>query len=142
MINSLYIIGSLRNPNIEAVAAKIREIYPMMDVFDDWKSPGPNADDFWKEYERGKGNNYKQALQGHAAKHIFAFDKSHLDRCDAALLVAPAGKSAHLELGYTIGRGKPGYILLDDPERWDVMYQFATGIYDNLEDFLNGIYGT
>lgn len=135
MIKSLYLIGSLRNSNIESIANTIRTTCNV-EVFDDWKSPGPNADDFWKEYEQGKGNTYKEALQGYAAKHIFAFDKGHLDRCDAALLIAPAGKSAHLELGYTIGKGKPGFILLDDPERWDVMYQFATGIYDSIDEFI------
>jgi len=135
MIKSLYIIGSLRNTNITQIANLIR-VEVGIEVFDDWKSPGPNADDFWKEYEQGKGNTYKEALQGYAAQHIFAFDKHHLDRCDAALLVAPAGKSAHLELGYTLGKGKPGFILLDDPERWDVMYQFATGIYDDIRDFI------
>jgi hypothetical protein len=35
-------------------------------------------------------------------------------------------------LGYLIGRGTPGYILFDkQPERWDVMVQFATGIFED-----------
>jgi hypothetical protein len=39
----------------------------------------------------------------------------------------PAGKSGHLELGYMLGQGKRGYVLFDkEPERWDIMYQFAT----------------
>lgn len=134
-MKSLYLIGSLRNPNITTIANRIR-LETGIDVFDDWISPGPEADDHWKDYEQGKGNTYADALQGHAAKHIFAFDKYHLDRCDAAVLIAPAGKSAHLELGYTLGRNKPGFILLDDPERWDVMYQFATGVYDSLDSFI------
>ena len=38
----------------------------------------------------------------------------------------PGGKSAHLELGYMIGRGKRCFVLFDkEPERWDLMYQFA-----------------
>ena len=28
-------------------------------------------------------------------------------------------------MGYLIGQGKPGYILLDRPDRWDVMYKLA-----------------
>jgi hypothetical protein len=35
-----------------------------------------------------------------------------------------------------LGQGKPGYILLDNPERWDVMYQFADGVFEHLEDLL------
>ena len=45
-------------------------------------------------------------------------------------MIRPAGKSCHLELGYLLGRGKRGYILLDkEPERWDIMYRFATGVF-------------
>jgi hypothetical protein len=38
-----------------------------------------------------------------------------------------------LELGVSIGQGKTAYVLVDDPERWDVMYQFATGVFDTFE---------
>ena len=38
----------------------------------------------------------------------------------------PAGKSGHIEFGYLVGQGKPGFVLFDAvPERYDVMYQFA-----------------
>jgi nucleoside 2-deoxyribosyltransferase len=66
---------------------------------------------------------------------VFEFDKFHLDRCDAAVLLMPAGKSAHLELGYMRGKGKPGFILFDEePERYDVMVKFATDIFFKKED--------
>lgn len=136
-IKSLYIIGSLRNPKVIEVSNEIRKLG--VDVFDDWYSPGPNADDFWKEYSKQRGQTYKQALESWSAQHIFQFDKHHLDRCEAALLILPAGRSCGIEFGYTIGRGKPGWILLDDPERWDIMFQFASGIFDNLEDFIKNI---
>jgi nucleoside 2-deoxyribosyltransferase len=61
-----------------------------------------------------------------------------LDRCDAAVLLMPGGKSAHLELGYTIGKGKPGFIVFDEePERYDVMTQFATEIFFSKEEFFS-----
>jgi nucleoside 2-deoxyribosyltransferase len=48
--------------------------------------------------------------------------------------VMPAGKSGHIELGYAVGQGKPGYILLEkEPERWDLMYAFATKIFYHIE---------
>lgn len=137
-IKSLYIIGSLRNEKIVEVANTIRSWG--IEAFDDWFSPGPEADDFWKKYAEKRGLTYKEALEGHAAKHVFEFDKYHIDRCDAALLVQPAGKSGHLELGYVLGQGKPGFILLDQENiRWDVMLQFATGIFDTLDDFKEAI---
>ncbi len=124
-MKSIYIIGSMRNPRIPELAKSIRMALGF-EAFDDWHSPGPEADEFWQKYEKDRGRTYKEALEGHHAKHVFNFDRYHLDRCDAAVLVLPAGKSGHLELGYMIGRGKKGYILLDgEPERFDIMYNFA-----------------
>ena len=131
----IYVIGSLRNPEVPEIAIKLRE--EGHEVFDAWYSAGPEADDYWHAHEVKKGNNYREALSGYAAKNVFNFDKTHLDRSDMAVLVLPAGKSGHLELGYVIGCGKPGYILLDDPDRWDVMYQFATGLFYNVEELIS-----
>lgn len=133
-------IGSLRNPQVPIVGHALRrEGYG---IFDDWYAVGPEADDKWKEYEKARGRNMKEALEGEAAKNTFRFDKSHLDASDAAILVAPAGKSAHLELGYMIGCGKPGFVLLDeDPQRWDVMYQFATAVCFGLQDLIDTLAG-
>ena len=40
----IYIIGSLKNEKIPFIAKQIRELG--FEVFDDWFSPGPEADDF------------------------------------------------------------------------------------------------
>jgi hypothetical protein len=134
-LKSIYVIGSLRNPEIPTIGNAIRQLG--YDVFDDWHAAGPTADDEWMRYEKGRSHSYAEALAGHAAGHVFSFDKSHLDRCDAAVLALPGGKSAHLELGYMIGSGKKGFVLFDkEPERWDVMYQFAHGVFFNIQDFL------
>jgi len=122
-----YLIGSLRNENLGTIGNELRQAG--LEIFDSWYAAGPIADDCWRDYEKAKGSNYKQALAGYAAQHIFQFDRKHLDRCDGAILAYPAGKSAHLELGYILGQGKPGYILLDgEPERFDVMLNFATAV--------------
>ena len=130
----IYLIGSLRNPEVPNTAAKLREAGH--EVFDDWYAAGEKADDAWRDYEKAKGHNYKEGLQGYAAKHVYNFDKHHLDRNEIAVLLLPAGKSAHLELGYVIGCGKPGYIILDNPDRWDVMYQFAAGVFYSVEELV------
>ena len=127
----VYLIGSLRNPNIPKIAKKIRKLG--FDVFDDWYPAGPKADDHWRDYEKAKGHNYEEALMGYAACHVYEFDKKHLDECDIGILCMPAGRSGHLEAGYLRGMGKKVYILRDDPERWDVMYKFAHGVFDNFE---------
>lgn len=131
---SVYLIGSLRQPErVQAVAKTYRE--QGWDVFDDWLAAGPEADDYWQKYENNRGRGVKEALKGYAARHVYNYDKSHLERCGMGLLVLPAGKSGHLELGYLIGRGKPGFILLDgEPERFDVMYNFADAIFTNIDE--------
>jgi|SRR6185295_7991291 len=133
---SVYLIGSLRNPKISELAIRLRQ--HGFDVFDDWSSPGPETDEYWQKYEKQRGRSYAEALQGYHAKEVFDFDKQHLDRCDVAVLVLPAGKSGHLELGYIVGKGKPGFILLEDkePERYDIMYLFATGIFVSEDDMV------
>jgi nucleoside 2-deoxyribosyltransferase len=137
MIKSLYVVGSLRNDNIHKVAQEIR-LKTNFEVFDDWYAAGPEADDYWRTYELNRGRNYEEALAGRAATNTFRYDKSNLDRCDACVLVLPAGKSGHLELGYFIGCGKPGYILLDsDYDRWDVMYRFATKVVRTTDQLIS-----
>jgi hypothetical protein len=134
-MKKLYIAGSLRNPAIPKVAQAIRSNVNI-EVFDDWFAVGPDADDHWRDYEKAKGSNFIQALGGHSATHVFEFDKRNLDDSDGLLLVLPAGKSAHLELGFMRGQNKWTGILLEsaDPERWDVMYQFVDHIFPSLEE--------
>ena len=131
----IYVIGSLRNENIPTISATLRE-ETGLEVFDDWFSPGPEADDFWKKYEEARGRTYQEALKGWAGKHVFEFDKFHIDRADIGVLIMPSGKSGHMELGYMIGRGKPCYVLMDVQDRWDVMYQFADGILFSMDELL------
>lgn len=122
----IYLIGSLRNPEIPKIAEQLRS--PDIEIFDDWFSAGEFADDALRDYYRKRGFGYQAILESHAAKHIFSFDKHHLDRADCGILVMPAGKSGHLELGYLRGQGKTCYILMDkEPERVDIMHQFANG---------------
>lgn len=134
MSKVIYLVGSLRNPNIPIVAEDLRELG--FEVFDDWFAAGPSADDCWRDYEQSRNHSYQEALNGYAGKHVFNFDTFHLNRSHAGVLVYPAGKSGHLELGHLVSQNKPGFILMDEiPERYDVMKQFASGgIFSSLEE--------
>jgi hypothetical protein len=125
----------LRNPEIPIIAGKLRQTGH--EVFDDWFAAGPNADDHWRDYEKQRGRTYVEGLQGLAARHVFAFDRFHLERADIAVLALPSGRSCHLEMGWHLRSGKPGYVLIDDPERWDCMYQFATGVFTNINALID-----
>lgn len=133
----IYLIGSLRNPAVPILAANLRERLGI-EIFDDWYAAGPRADDHWMEYEKAREHTYAQALEGHAARHVYNFDKAHLDDSVGGVLLLPAGKSGHSEFGYLRGQGKPVWILMPDgePERWDVMYQFATKLVYTTDDLV------
>lgn len=134
----IYVIGSLRNPAVPSVAWLLRD--QGHEVFDDWYAAGPEADDAWKDYEEQRGRVYSEALNGAAARHVYEFDKRHLDAADAVVLILPAGRSGHLELGYALGQGKPGYILLErDADRWDVMYRFASEVLEDPEQLIKSL---
>ncbi len=120
----IYLIGSLRDPNVPVLANKLRN--HGFEVFDDWYAAGPEADDKWRDYEYMRGHNFQEALEGHAAWHVFNYDHHHMHRAHIGVMLMPCGKSGHLELGYLMGQGKPGFILFNDtPDRYDVMYRFA-----------------
>jgi len=45
-----------------------------------------------------------------------------------------------MELGYVIGRGKPGFILMpEEPERFDVMYAFSTKVCTSVTELLEAM---
>jgi hypothetical protein len=134
----LYLVGSLRNPEVPSLAARLRAAGHV--VFDDWMAAGPEADDKWMEYEKARGRNFAQALEGYAAKHVFEYDRSHLDESEGGILLLPAGRSGHLEAGYLIGQEKPLWILMPgEPERFDVMYRFSTGVFTDEADLLDAL---
>lgn len=138
MTQKLYLIGSLRNKRIPLLADKLRKEMPDVEVFDDWHSAGPMADDHWKEYEQERNRTYQQALNGYAASHVFGFDRYHLDTSSHVVLVLPAGKSGHMEVMYAEYATRANTAILLDPDdvRWDVMYQFIPTILNNDEEIM------
>jgi len=131
----VYLIGSLRNPTVPDLGRVLRLALPQWEVFDDWYAAGPEADDYWRTYSMNRGDDYATALKGYAARNVQTFDAKHLDECTHAVLVLPAGKSGHLELGRCIGAGKRTIIYLDaDYDRWDVMYGLADAVVSTEDD--------
>lgn len=131
-MRKIYLVGSLRNERIPEIAELLRD--DGHDVFDDWHGAGPKADDHWREYEINRGRPYTEAIRGKAASNISGFDCVNIMASDTVILVLPAGKSGHMELGLAIGAGKKTHILLDkDYERWDVMYALADHVHDNID---------
>lgn len=136
--HKLYLISSLRNPIVPEIHVKLEKIG--FDVFSSWFSPGPRADDYWRDYTKDKGLDLKGALLDPSAEHIYAFDHYYLDNADLGVLLMPAGKSCHLELGYLIGKGKPGYIVYNEvPKRYDIMIKFCNDIFFGIDEMIAGL---
>ena len=139
----VYVIGSLRNSRVPEFSSELRMLG--FDVFDDWFASGPEADDKWRDYEQARQHGFFDAIKGYAARSTFDFDFKHLNEADVVVLLLPAGKSGHMELGWAIGNGKPGYIVCDEyPERWDVLYCLATECFAGEASFMahmKGLYG-
>lgn len=139
----LYLIGSLRNQRVPLLAKSLRTQLTDVEVFDDWFAAGPEADDYWKSYEQERGRTYGEALEGYAARHVFDFDRHHLDTSTHCLLVLPAGKSGHMEIMYAkYGVGARTAILLGEDVRWDVMYQFVDDVLTSSDEIPNWIAGS
>lgn len=131
----IYLIGSLKNPRVPEIAIELRTAG--FEVFDEWYSAGPEADDWWQAHCTQRGMNYQQALESPHAETVFAFDLKWIHAADAVVLILPAGKSAHLELGYAEGIRKRTAILLDgEPARFDVMYKFVDFVAADLSELV------
>jgi len=67
-------------------------------------------------------------------KDAFEEDKKWINWADVLILVMPCGRSAHLEAGYAVGKGKKMYILGGFKKgEFDTMYGFADGMYDHTK---------
>ncbi len=128
----IYIAGSMKNRDgIRKVAEQLRSAG--FEPFLDWIMPGEDTDSKWQEFEEAQGHTYLEALAAPHAWDVFNFDKTWLDKSDALLVVWPAGKSAHTEMGYMVGCGKPAFIYTPElPEKWDVMELFAAESPEDL----------
>jgi nucleoside 2-deoxyribosyltransferase len=59
-----------------------------------------------------------------------------LEQADRCILVLPSGRSAHLEAGYAIGKGKPTAIWVPEYDTPDLMVKMADYVSDSLMDIL------
>ena len=133
----IYLFGSLSNPNIITLTKRLRD--EGLTVFSEWHSSGPEADMHWKNYFKELGYSYKEALNSDFVNTAFNFDLDHMKQADIGVLVMPAGRSGHLEIGWMLGQGKKGYILFPDgePERPDLMAKLATDVFFSTEELIN-----
>lgn len=88
-------------------------------------------------------DQFRSALDFPTAKRGFEQDMDSLETCSACVLVLPCGKSAHLELGYLVGKGKLTIVyfpeeLADEPVSTsyqpELMYRMCDYICTSMDE--------
>lgn len=138
----LYVASSWRNQRYPALVKALRaagfEVY-------DFRNPGPENYGFsWAEidpdWQSWTVEQYLAALSHPTAERGFAFDMAALKSCDACVLVLPCGRSAHLELGYAVGAGKPTFVLMAEGQEPELMVKMCTGLHRYLGDLIEALH--
>jgi nucleoside 2-deoxyribosyltransferase len=98
----------------------------------DFRNPEANPGGFhWsdidKEWESWNPFQYRKALEHKIAQRGFDADMHAMVAADVCVLVLPAGRSASFELGWMMGQGKQGIVLLPELEKVEpeLMYRQA-----------------
>jgi hypothetical protein len=129
----VYVVGSLRNARVPQVAgashARLRRVRRLAMRRD--RTPTIPCVTTSSPGDERSSKRWLVTRRATSSRSI----SYHLQRADTVVLVMPAGKSGFLELGWALGQGKRGYILFDgDPDRIDIMMQFADGICYSIEE--------
>jgi nucleoside 2-deoxyribosyltransferase len=89
---------------------------------------------------REEVKKYLDALDAPRSIAGFASDFGAMEDCDTFVLVLPCNRSAHLELGWAVGKGKRTAILLDPDAdgkvQPELMYKMVDYIAPSLLDLL------
>lgn len=136
----LYVASSWRNDRQPEVVAKLSRCG--YDVYD-FRQPVAGDNGFhWSEidpdWQEWNLKTYLSALTNPIAERGFKKDFEAMESADACILVLPCGRSAHLELGWFVGRGKPTCILHDprDMIEPELMPKMCDIQVDNMVDVL------
>lgn len=140
VVLKIYVASSWRNDRQPDVVYALRACGH--DVYDfknppnrsgfSWSSIDPN----WREWTPSE---HVAALKHPLAQAGFESDMGALRACDLCVLVLPCGRSAHLELGWAAGAGKPTLVLEEQPIEADLMYLMCCRVCTSLGELLNEI---
>jgi hypothetical protein len=130
-IGPVYVASSWRNTSLDSVNGRLRRAgvstydFREHDGFH-WQDVFPEWGDDWPHNGEMDAPMVLTGMGMEPAERGFARDRDALDACAALVLVLPAGNSAHLELGYAAGQGKPTCVLLPEGTvRPDLMWKVA-----------------
>lgn len=140
-MSRIYVASSWRNAFQQKVVEVLRsaghEVYDFRNPVDgnhgfSWSEVNPRWRDWTPaEFITDLYSRHPAVVRG------YGYDKAALDWADTCVLVLPCGRSAHLEAGYAVGRGKRTIIFLH-PDQFEpeLMYLLGDGCVTNLDQLL------
>lgn len=141
----IYVASSWRNATQPEVVLALRAAGH--DVYD-FRNPAPGDQGFgWPECATDEQLKDPRAFRDEVLTHpvateAFAKDMNALRAADATVLVLPCGRSAHLELGWACGAGRPTCVLLDDPiSEPELMHLMTTKICLTMDEVIRFLEG-
>lgn len=140
-MSKIYVASSWRNPFQPLVVSLLR--YESHEVYD-FRHPSDQDKGFaWSDidpdWESWTTEEYVEALNHPVAIKGYANDYSAMEWADTFVLVLPCGRSAHLELGWAVGKGKRTAIYTPsrmEPELMVKMCDFITASSIKLVEWL------
>ena len=130
MGRKIYLASSWKN---EAFPSTVRLLRAQGHEVYNFRNPAPGNEGFqWSQIDLNwttwDASSYRSALGSRIAQEGFQFDKDGLDWADTCILLLPSGRSAHLEAGYCIGKGKDTIVFIPEYDNPDLMYLLADAI--------------
>jgi hypothetical protein len=132
----IYVASSWRNEFQEGVVARLRtighQVYDFRGTGDGWgnSEDGPGGfgwheiDADWKNWPANL-DRYVGALDHPRAIEGFLRDMDALRAADICVMVNPCGQSAHAEMGWACGAGKPTAVYIAGIREPDLMVKMA-----------------
>ena len=93
----------------------------------DWAQIEPD----WQQWD---ADRFIAALDHPRAQAGFKSDFDALKACEICVLVLPCNRSAHLELGYAVGKGKLTLVLMLGDNEPELMYLMVDGICTRVDE--------
>lgn len=135
----IYAASSWRNERHPEVVVALRvagfEVY-------DFRHPELDNDGFsWDEIDPDwhtttDPRRLRDLLAHPVAVEGYRLDMEALEAADICVLTLPCGRSAHLELGYAVGAGKPTAVLLDEESGPELMYRMVGSLCTDLPELV------
>lgn len=133
-----FVASRWRNRNsvfslVNAIRAKGKSVYNFMED-DPYHSSTDDPEEVMKAFEATEDWENTQMI-----KDIFTKDMTALKASDAVILLLPAGKSAHIEIGSAYGM-KKRTILIGEQKEAESLYLIFDEMYPTTEAFIDSLH--